>query len=101
MTAPAPSTDPVGAVLGPEYRRPFTLLVAIVSTVALVILGLSKVESMVDERIDIKLAAQQIMVADHEKRLVKIEEKLGSMTEVLAEIRADVKVMRVQLESRK
>ena len=100
MTAPAPSTDPVGAVLGPEYRRPFTLLVAIVSTVALVILGLSKVESMVDERIDIKLAAQQIMVADHEKRLTKIEEKLGSMGEVLAEIRSDVKVLRAQSERR-
>ena len=42
MTAPTPSTDPVGAVLGPEYRRPFTLLVAIVSTIAIVILGLSK-----------------------------------------------------------
>ena len=99
-TAPAPSNDPVGAVLGPDYKKPFTLIVAIVSTVAFVVLGLSKIESMVDGRIDMKLAAQRIVSDDHEKRLTKIEEKLGSMTEVLSEIRSDVKVMRAQMEKR-
>jgi hypothetical protein len=90
--------DPVASVIAPDYRKPFVFLMAAVSIVVAVILGLSKVESMVDERIDIKLAAQQITVADHEKRLTKIEEKLGSMGEVLAEIRSDVKVLRAQGE---
>ena len=90
--------DPVASVIAPDYRKTFVFLIAAISIVVAVILGLSKIESMVDERIDIKLAAQQIMVADHEKRLTKIEEKLGSMGEVLAEIRSDVKVLRAQSE---
>lgn len=90
--------DPVGNVLGSEFRKPFMVIVAIVSTIVIVLAGLSKVESMVDGRIDIKLAAQKVVADDHEKRLTKIEEKLGSMTEVLAEIRADVKVLRAQSE---
>jgi hypothetical protein len=100
MAAPAPSNDPVGAVLGPDYKKPFTLIIAIVSTVAFVILGLSKVEAMVDGRVEMKLAAQRTIADDHERRLTKIEEKLGSMTEVLSEIRSDVKVMRAQMERR-
>ena len=92
--------DPVADVIASDYKKPFVFFMAAVSIVVAVILGLSKIESMVDERIDIKLAAQQIMVADHEKRLTKIEEKLGSMGEVLAEIRSDVKVLRAQSERR-
>ena len=92
--------DPVASVIAPDYRKTFVFLMSAISIVVAVILGLSKIESMVDERIDIKLAAQQIMVADHEKRLTKIEEKLGSMGEVLAEIRSDVKVLRAQSERR-
>ena len=91
-------SDPVAAVLGSEFRKPFMVIVAVVAAVVLVLAGLSKVESMVDGRIDIKLAAQKVVADDHEKRLTKIEERLGSMTEVLAEIRADVKVLRAQSE---
>lgn len=91
-------SDPIAAVLGAEYKKTFVFLMAAVSIVVAVILGLSKIESMVDGRIDIKLAAQRMATEDHEKRLTKIEEKLGSMTDVLAEIRADVKVLRAQSE---
>lgn len=94
-------SDPIVSVLGPDYRKTFVFFMAAISIVVGVILGLSKIESMVDGRIDIKLAAQRLTVEDHEKRLSKIEEKLGSMTEVLADIRADVKVMRAQLEAKK
>lgn len=93
--------DAVEAVIASDYKKPFIFLTAAISIVVAVILGLSKVESMVDGRIDIRLAAQRMTVEDHEKRLTKIEEKLGSMGEVLSEIRADVKVMRVQLEARR
>jgi cell shape-determining protein MreC len=91
-------SDPVGAVLANDFKKPFMVLVAVISTVVVIVAGLSKFESMVDERIDIKLAAQKVVADDHEKRLTKIEEKLSSMTEVLAEIRADVKVLRAQSE---
>lgn len=91
-------SDPVASVIAPDYKKPFMLLVAVIATIVLVLAGLSKVESMVDGRIDIKLAAQKQATEDHEKRLTKIEEKLGSMTDVLAEIRADVKVLRAQTE---
>lgn len=92
--------DPVASVIAPDYKKPFIFFMAAVSIVVAVILGLSKVESMVDGRIDIKLAAARMTVEDHEKRLTKIEEKLGSMGEVLAEIRSDVKVLRAQSERR-
>jgi len=91
-------SDPVGAVLANDFKKPFMVLVAVISTVIIIVAGLSKFESMVDGRIDIKLAAQKVVADDHEKRLTKIEEKLSSMTEVLAEIRADVKVLRAQSE---
>lgn len=90
--------DPVASVIAPDYKKPFVFLMAAISIVVAVILGLSKVESMVDGRIEIKLAASRMVVEDHEKRLTKIEEKLGSMGEVLAEIRSDVKVLRAQSE---
>ena len=92
--------DPVASVIAPDYKKPFVFLMAAISIVVAVILGLSKVESMVDGRIEIKLAAQRMVTDDHEKRLTKIEEKLGSMGEVLAEIRSDVKVLRAQSERR-
>lgn len=90
--------DPIQSVIAPDYKKPFIFFMATVSIVVAVILGLSKVESMVDERVEIKLAASRMTVEDHEKRLTKIEEKLGSMGEVLAEIRSDVKVLRAQSE---
>jgi hypothetical protein len=91
-------SDPFAAVLGNDYKKPFMVLVAVISTIVIITAGLTKFESMVDGRIDIKLATQKQISDDHEKRLGKIEEKLSSMTEVLAEIRADVKVLRAQSE---
>ena len=93
--------DPIQSVIASDYKKPFIFLTAAVSIIVAVILGLSKFESMVDGRIDMKLAASRMTVEDHEKRLTKIEEKLGVMGEVLNDIRADVKVMRVQLEARR
>lgn len=92
------SADPVESVIASDYKKSFVFFMAAISIVVAVILGFSKIESMVDNRIDIRLAAQRMTVEDHEKRLTKIEEKLGNMTDVLADIRADVKVMRAQLE---
>jgi Tfp pilus assembly protein PilO len=91
-------SDPVASVLGNDFKKPFMVIVAVVSTVVVILAGFSKIESMVDERIDIKLASQKTVSEDHERRLTKIEEKLGSMNDVLAEIRADVKVLRAQSE---
>jgi len=91
-------SDPVADVIASDYKKPFIFLTAAISIIVTVILGLSKVESMIDGRIDIKLSAQRVVTEDHEKRLTKIEEKLGSMGEVLAEIRSDVKVLRAQSE---
>ena len=90
--------DPVGSVLGPDYRKPFMLLVAVVVTVVGIMLGLTKAEQFVDGRVELRLAAQKQVVDDHEKRLSKIEEKLGNMNDVLAEIRSDVKVLRAKME---
>lgn len=87
-------------ILAPAYKRPFTVFLAIVGGVSFVLMAFGAAERMVDGRIDIKLAAQKQVVEDHEKRLTKIEERLGNMTEVLSEIRADVKVLRVQMEKR-
>lgn len=93
--------EPVAAVLGNDFKKPFMLLVAIVTTVIAVMFGLSKAEGFVDGRVELKISSQRQVTEDHEKRLTKIEEKLGVMGEVLNDIRADVKVMRVQLEARR
>lgn len=94
------SPDPVNAVLGSDFRKPFMLLVAVVSTVVIIMVGLTKAEGFVDGRVELKLAAQKVVSDDHEKRLTKIEERLNSMGEVLSEIRADVKVLRAQSEKK-
>ena len=92
------ASDSISAVLGPEFKRPFTLIVAICATFGVILYGLSSAENFVDGRIDLKMAEQRRTVDEHEKRLTKIEEKLGDMTDVLAEIRADVKVLRARME---
>jgi len=95
---PTVVTDAVAGVLRPEYRSSFTLIAALAALIALFFFGVASIEKFVDGRVELKIAAQKIVTEDHEKRLGKIEEKLGSMTDVLAEIRADVKVMRAQME---
>jgi hypothetical protein len=97
MAGPAES---ISSVLAPESRGPFRVVVAIIVTIGVFLAILGYVERMVDGRIEMKLAAQKQAVEDHEKRLGKIEEKLGGMSDVLAEIRADVKVLRVQMEKK-
>jgi hypothetical protein len=94
----AHTAESISSVLAPESRGPFKLIAAIIAGVAVLLGILGYVERMVDGRIEIKLAAQKQQVEDHEKRLGKIEEKLGGMSDVLSEIRADVKVLRVQME---
>lgn len=91
-------SDPVGAILGPDYKKPFMVIVAVCSVFIFFFLAVRGVEGFLDGRIDMRLAAHKAIAEDHEKRLTKIEEKLGSMTEVLSDIRADVKVMRAQME---
>ena len=94
------SENPVSAVLDQDYKKPFMVILAIVTLISVAMMGISYIERVVDGRIDIKLATQKQQVEDHEKRLSKIEEKLGGMSDVLAEIRSDVKVLRVQLEKK-
>jgi len=91
-------SDPIGAVLGNDYKKPFMVIVAFCSIFTLFFLGVRGVEGFIDGRIDMRISAQKTVTDDHERRLTKIEERLGSMTEVLAEIRSDVKVLRAQSE---
>lgn len=94
------ATNDISAVIGPEFRKPFALLVALCASVGVLLFGISSAENFVDGRVELKIAEQRRTVDEHEKRLTKIEEKLGSMNDVLAEIRADVKVLRATMEHR-
>lgn len=91
-------SEQVSEVLAAGYKKPFSLFVALVAAFIAFFVGIRSIESFVDGRVDMKLSAARVTVEDHEKRLTKIEERLGSMTEVLSDIRADVKVMRAQME---
>ena len=94
------SAEQVSSVLGPEYKKPFRVFMAVFVAFIAFFMGVRGVESFVDGRVDMKMATQKTIADDHEKRLTKIEEKLGSMNDVLAEIRSDVKVMRAQMEKK-
>jgi len=94
----ATPTDPIGTVLSDGYKKPFMLLVAAVAVATLVLLGLSKAESFVDGRVELKLATQRQVTQDQEKRLQRIEDQFASMKDTLAEIRADVRVLRERVE---
>lgn len=90
--------DPIASILGSEYKKPFMLIAALAGSAVIWFTVMSSAERVIDGRIDSKLMLQKAQLDDHEKRLTKLEENLGSMREVLSEIRADVKVLRVQLE---
>lgn len=92
------SAEQISSVLGAEYKKPFRVFIAVLVGFIAFFMGVRGVEGFVDGRVDMKLAAQKVVSDDHEKRLTKIEEKLGSMNDVLSEIRSDVKVMRAQME---
>lgn len=93
------STDRIGSVIHPALRGPFTLITAIVASVTLVILGLSKAEAFVDGRVEMKLAAQREKADEQAAKLQRMEEQFSIMRDTLAEIRADVRVLRSRVES--
>ncbi len=92
-------TEPVSAVLDQDYKKPFMLIVAIVATLAVVLFGLTAAEKFVDGRIELKLAGQKQQQEDQAKRIEKMEQQFGLMRDTLAEIRADVRVLRSRIES--
>ena len=91
-------TEPVAAVLGQDYKKPFMLLVAITGVLFAVLFGLSAAEKFVDGRVDLKLSAQKQQQEDQARRLGQIEQQFSLMRDTLSEIRVDVRVLRARLE---
>jgi hypothetical protein len=92
------SSDSIAAVLDPALKRPFALFVAIVVSVTLVIIGLSKAEDFVDGRVELKMSAQREKADEQAEKLKRMEEQFALMRDTLAEIRADVRVLRSRVE---
>jgi uncharacterized membrane-anchored protein YhcB (DUF1043 family) len=90
--------DRIAAVLDPALRRPFSLIVAVVVSVGVVIMGLSKAEDFVDGRVELKMQAQREKADEQRQKLAKMEEQFLLMRDTLAEIRADVRVLRSRIE---
>jgi hypothetical protein len=90
--------DRIASVLDPTLRRPFSLIVAVVVCVGVVIMGLSKAEAFVDGRVEMKLAAQRERSDEQAEKLKRMEEQFLLMRDTLAEIRADVRVLRSRIE---
>lgn len=95
---PAPSD--VTTVLGSEYRKPFLLIVALVSAFGLLLFGISSAEKFVDGRVELKLADQRRRQEEQGERIKRIEEQFGAMRDTLSEIRADVRVLRAKIEGK-
>jgi hypothetical protein len=91
-------SDRIASVLDPALRRPFALIVAVVLTIATVLYGLSKAESFVDGRVEMKLTAQRERAEEQATKLQRMEEQFAAMRDTLAEIRADVRVLRSRIE---
>lgn len=94
----ADPTEPVADVLAQGYKKPFALLVAVGVTLAMVLFGLSSAEKFVDGRVELKLADQRRQQEEQAKRIERIEQQFGDMRDTLAEIRADVRVLRARIE---
>lgn len=92
------SSDNITAVLDPALRRPFALVVAIIMSIGLVLYGLSKAEEFVDGRVEMKLTAQREKAEEQAIKLQRMEEQFAAMRDTLAEIRADVRVLRSRVE---
>ena len=90
--------DRIASVLDPAVRRPFALIVAVVVTVGVVLFGLSKAEAFVDGRVEMRLAAQREKADEQAQKLQRMEEQFALMRDTLAEIRADVRVLRSRIE---
>jgi hypothetical protein len=93
------ASDNIAAVLDPALRRPFALFVAVVASITIVIVGLSKAEEFVDGRVEMKLTAQREKAEEQAIKLQRMEEQFGAMRDTLAEIRADVRVLRSRVEA--
>ena len=91
-------TEPVSAVLASDYKKPFMLLVALGVTLTLGLFGISSMERFVDGRVELKLASQKQQQEEQARRIEKIEQQFSVMRDTLAEIRADVRVLRVRIE---
>lgn len=91
--------DRIASVLDPALRRPFALVIAMLATVAVVLMGLSKAEAFVDGRVEMKLVAQREKAEEQSAKLQRMEEQFALMRDTLAEIRADVRVLRSRIES--
>lgn len=90
--------DNVAAVLDKEYRRPFTLIVGIVSAVVLLLFGVNSAEKFVDGRVELKLGDQRRQQEEQKRRLEQIEAQFANMRDTLSEIRADVRVLRARFD---
>lgn len=93
----AASSD-VSTVLGSDYKKPFTLIVAIAVVLVTVLFAISGIERFVDGRVELKLADQRRRQDEQGERIKRIEEQFSTMRETLAEIRADVRVLRTRTE---
>lgn len=92
------ASDSIAAVLDPALKRPFALFVAIVVAVTLVVVGLSKAEDFVDGRVEMKLSAQREKADEQALKMGRLEDQFLLMRDTLAEIRADVRVLRSRVE---
>lgn len=91
--------EPIAAVIGDGYKKPFMLLVAFGVVIATVIFILSSAEKFVDGRVDLKLAYQRQQQEEQSKRIARMEEQFSMMRDTLSEIRADVRVLRTRVEA--
>jgi hypothetical protein len=94
----AASPTDVSTVLGPDYKKPFTLIVAIAAVLVTLLFAISGIEKFVDGRVELKLADQRRRQDEQGERIKRIEEQFSTMRETLAEIRADVRVLRSRTE---
>ena len=92
------SPEPVSEVLANEYKKPFLLIVALGVILATVLFVLSSAEKFVDGRVELKLAYQKQQSEEQAKRIARVEEQFSLMRDTLAEIRADVRVLRARVE---
>jgi hypothetical protein len=99
MPGSAPET--ISSIIDPQLRRPFSLIIGIVVVITAVIFGLSKAEGFVDGRIELKMASARERSDEQAARLAKMEEQFSMMRDTLAEIRADVRVLRAGIEGRR
>jgi len=93
------TSDRIASVLDPALRRPFSLFVGMLVTIGVVLMGLSKAEDFVDGRVEMKLTAQREKAEEQSVKLQRMEEQFALMRDTLAEIRADVRVLRSRIES--